>query len=418
MKVNEIFIAGGLPTVTYNPREDLQLERKLTDFFDIGNKLISVTGPTKTGKTVLCSKLFSNQNLIKISGGSITSEDDFWEAILHDIDAEIYSSSTQNSNSTTEDSAGTGGGLNVGVIKIDLKKGEKESTTTGISKTSTKVTNVKLLALKELLEQKRALLIDDFHYIDSKIQIQIIRALKQPIFNGLKVMVLAVPHRAEDSTRAESEMTGRVAQLQIPFWNETELKDIANKGFKSLNVYCKPTEVELLATESFGSPHLMQEFCYYICINNGITSTVVGPTKELTKTTDEKFFKEIVDTIASKTAFDRLAVGPRQRTDRMKRKLKNGQQVDIYTATLHAIAATGPKTEIVYEDLRSSMRKVLDDSESAPQRHEITRVLKKMDEIAKKEIKGEPVIDWDNENSKLFISDPFFAFYLKWAVNE
>ena len=62
------------------------------------------------------------------------------------------------------------------------------------------------------------------------------------------------------------------------------------------------------------------------------------------------------------------------------------------------------------------MRKVL--SDNIPQGHEITRVLSKMDEIAKKELHGEPVLDWDKENTKLYISDPFFAFYLKWAIKK
>jgi hypothetical protein len=38
-----------------------------------------------------------------------------------------------------------------------------------------------------------------------------------------------------------------------------------------------------------------------------------------------------------------------------------------------------------------------------------------MDEIAKKEIKGESVIDWDRDSSILHIADPFFAFHLKWS---
>ena len=52
-----------------------------------------------------------------------------------------------------------------------------------------------------------------------------------------------------------------------------------------------------------------------------------------------------------------------------------------------------------------------------PKGNEITRVLSKMDEIAKT-LQGEPVIDWDKDDTRLFISDPYFAFYLKWAVRS
>ena len=47
-----------------------------------------------------------------------------------------------------------------------------------------------------------------------------------------------------------------------------------------------------------------------------------------------------------------------------------------------------------------------------PQQHEVTRVLEKMDEIAK-DRPGEPVIDY--MNGELHLVDPFFRFYLKWS---
>ena len=95
--------------------------------------------------------------------------------------------------------------------------------------------------------------------------------------------------------------------------------------------------------------------------------------------------------------------------------MKSGEIVDIYSAILHAIAETGPNTVITYEELRKSLRSVMQDD--LPKGNEITRVLSKMDEIAKT-LQGEPVIDWDKDDTRLFISDPYFAFYLKWAVRS
>ena len=53
-----------------------------------------------------------------------------------------------------------------------------------------------LAALKKLTENHIALLIDDFHYIPTEVQRAIIQALKGPVFRGLSVILLAVPHRA------------------------------------------------------------------------------------------------------------------------------------------------------------------------------------------------------------------------------
>jgi len=416
MKATEIFIAGGLPTITYIPRAELELESKLIDFIDTGFKLISVTGPTKSGKTVLCTKLIPQESCVLLSGGSITSESDFWESILSELNLDIESTSTVSDGKSNEEGGEIEGGVDVGFLKLGSKIGDKETTSNESSKSSFKIRSLKLVALKSLEEQRIALVIDDFHYINSDLQQIIIRALKQPIFRGLRVIILAVPHRAYDALRVETEMTGRVVQLPIPLWNISELEEIAKKGFAILNVSCDERIVNRLAVESFGSPHLMQEFCLRLCKLNNIRERIAGKELKIHEPDYRAFFKMIVADISSKVAFEKLARGPRQRADRVQRELVSGDVVDIYEATLLAIAATGPKTEISYEELRSSLRKVL--TENLPQSHEIARVLSKMDEIAKEVLLGEPVIDWDKENTKLYIADPFFAFYLRWAINK
>ena len=50
-----------------------------------------------------------------------------------------------------------------------------------------------------------------------------------------------------------------------------------------------------------------------------------------------------------------------------------------------------------------------------PQRHEVTRVLEEMSKIAREKIEGEPVVDYDEELSTLYISEPFFAYFLRWG---
>lgn len=414
MKATEVFIAGGMPKVTYNPRNDLKLESTLSDYLESGYKLISVTGPTKSGKTVLVSRVIPTESRIFISGGSITQDDDFWNIILDELDVAMPDSqlTTETDVDKTTTNAGVGLELLGFSAKAGLEGGNEMSQTKGLS--FKKIVSLKQRAIKALESYLPIIVIDDFHYLQQEVQRQIVRALKQPIFNGLRVVVIAVPHRAYDALKVETEMTGRVTQLSITLWEIEELKQIAMSGFKELNVSVSDEIIATFAKESFGSPNLMQEFCLRLCKKNGISETQNQLT-EIAFDNEEVFFKEVVNSVTSKVAYERLAKGPRQRADRIQRKLKSGEIVDIYSAILHAIAETGPKTVITYEELRKSLRKVmLDDS---PKGNEITRVLAKMDEIAKK-LQGEPVIDWDKDDTRLFISDPYFAFYLKWAIKD
>ena len=273
------------------------------------------------------------------------------------------------------------------------------------------VRSKKAAALKALEDGDKVLVVDDFHYIDKGIQIQIVRSLKQLIFDGLRVVFLAVPHRAYDAVRVEREMTARVTQISIPYWSQDELRLIAEKGASALNVEIAGNDIHEFAEEAFGSPHLMQRFCHSLCINNEVRETLEK--KRILSTDDkERFFGSIaVDT--AKSAFERLAKGPRARSDRIQREFRTGETGDIYYGVLKAIAASGPKTTLSYEEIRQRFKEIL--IGDVPQAHEITRVIQKMSGIAKEDLQGEPVLDWDEEESRLHLVDPFFAYYLKWG---
>jgi hypothetical protein len=145
--------------------------------------------------------------------------------------------------------------------------------------------------------------IDDFHYIDRPVQVQIVRALKDAVFEGLALILSAVPHRAYDAVRAEVEMTGRVELLEIPSWTEEELRSIAENGFAALNVRDPDGIVDKLVAETFGSPHLMQDFCLQICKQNEIART--QPSTTALGVPDWPVFFREQASIASKPVFDR-----------------------------------------------------------------------------------------------------------------
>lgn len=243
-------------------------------------------------------------------------------------------------------------------------------------------------------------------------QLQIVRNLKDMIFDGLGVIVAAVPHRAYDVVRVEKEMTGRVQQLNVGFWSEDELRAIAVNGFAALNILDSGGKLGArLAAESFQSPHLMQEFCLALCKEANLRQWEVESRVIHAPQSWTAFFTSR-SSATSRTAFELLSRGPRQRTDRKERVLRNGKVTDIYGAVLAGIAHTGPLTELTYEQLRSSLREALESE--PPQRHEVTRVLEQMAVIARDDIEGEPVIDFVAQLGTLYISDPFFAYYMKW----
>ena len=64
--------------------------------------------------------------------------------------------------------------------------------------------------------------------------------------------------------------------------------------------------------------------------------------------------------------------------------------------------------------LRSAIRDLL--TGNVPQAHEVTQVIEKMASIAAQDEASTPVLDWDKSERVLHITDPFFAFFLKWGT--
>jgi hypothetical protein len=262
--------------------------------------------------------------------------------------------------------------------------------------------------LNALENSRRTLVIDDFHFIPTDIQPLVIRALKQPVYRGLKVVVLSVPHRGFDAVRAEQDINQRLIQAEIPAWTESELEQIARGGFNALNVDVDNNVIHVLAQEAYGSPILMQRFCQEWCLENNVTETLSTRTRVGTKKLD--VFLTGLAKDQPPEVHEKLARG--QRSDRKMRPLKDGTTADIYEIVLRSIADCLPGSPMSFDEIRAATREMVAES---PQNHEITRVLQKIAETAKELSPRDPVIVWDGDGRKLHIADPGFAFYLKWG---
>ena len=416
MEMVDVFTAGGLPSVTYHVRDNLGLERKLTQRLKVGGKVISMTGPTKIGKTVLWKKVIPEDKRVFVPGGNIREEIDVWNHILSELG--YHSSWTEEQSNEEEtkkgDSVGAGvQGTVLGVIKLktDYKhthtKGEKQSAKTAKSFSVSPIQT----AINLLVENDLVLVIDDFHYIDREIQTRVIRAIKEPITTGLRVLICAVPHRDHDALKAERDMAGRGFQIPVAPWESIDLKEIAEKGFNALNLTCSPEIIDTFVQESYKSPHLMQEFCLTLCFENSIEEEQQNPTQLQAPSNYDAFFEEIVNSSTSKEIYEKLLEGPNNR-DRKTRYFKNGSEGDIYTAVMHALADLLDSSAISPDVIKRKLQEILEPS-SVPNINSIKTVLQKMSDIARDTVDGEPPVDY--QDNLLHVVDPFFSFYLKWC---
>src|SRR4051812_2831453 len=83
--LEQVFTPGGEPSVTYVGREQLGLENKVQSALQRRHAFIVVSGLTKCGKSVLSKRVLRNQTVVTVEGGLLTSMEDFWNLISHQL---------------------------------------------------------------------------------------------------------------------------------------------------------------------------------------------------------------------------------------------------------------------------------------------------------------------------------------------
>ncbi len=398
---DEVFVPGGEPTVTYVKREQSNIERDLARAIAIPNQIVSLAGPTKSGKTVLCRKVLGTRDFLWIDGGQIKSADDLWNKACHELNLPLLS------ETSTETQVG-----------VDLKAGAIITASGSRLTRSAKRESARVDSLRDaiaaIMEEKIVFVVDDFHYLTPEARTEFMRNVKGAVFNGLKVVLLSVTHRAFDAIKAESELTGRLISITLPEWSLEELSKIAELGFSALKVNINKTMIETLAIEASQSPFLMQRFCWELCFDAEIATSPLLSWQDIPQDVrlDDIFARIARD--AGLPIYQKLVTGPQSRKSRKKRPLKSGGEVDIYEATLRALAETGPKPSVKYDELRDTMN-VLLTSGSMPQKNEITSAIKHLANISWK-LGSEAVLDWDEDKQAVNLIDPWLRFYLRWQI--
>src|SRR5437899_378261 len=124
VRVTDVFVPGGLPTITYNPRAGLKLEEKVRAYLDERHSILSLTGPTKSGKTVLLKSILGQTGAIWLSGGVVRSAGDFWSAVGDELGVYV----TEETTTTTGHDESTGTRITGGVRPAGFGvEGEKSS---------------------------------------------------------------------------------------------------------------------------------------------------------------------------------------------------------------------------------------------------------------------------------------------------
>ena len=135
--VTQVFVPSDYPTYTYVQRTDEDYEKDLRNALRTPKTPISISGPSKTGKTALVQKVVGQDNLIPVYGSQIRDPDHLWEAILAWIDSPISVSATSDRSEAVAPNAGASAKVKVPGFEVGVSGGVQTTSSSGSSSTVT-----------------------------------------------------------------------------------------------------------------------------------------------------------------------------------------------------------------------------------------------------------------------------------------
>jgi hypothetical protein len=414
MKTTEVFTPGKLPQVTYVDDHLKERSKVLADALEAGAAVISLSGPSKSGKTVFIEKNIGKDRLIQVTGAGITDANRLWDRVFDIIGTPIAKRTTASSNSETivGGKLGANVGALVGKVSGELSKSNKSGEAR--SEQSDAAVDYLQLLIRELAGSDLVVFIDDFHYIPQAVQIEVSNQIKEAIRNNVNFIVASVPYHSDDAIRANPDLRGRAIKLDFDYWKPDELCKIANRGFAALHASASPAYVTALASEAAGSPQLMQTLCQTTCFENDVRET--QPSNKQLASDREAIGKICLRTAATtdySSTVNKMKDGPKTRgQDRKAYLLRDGVVLDVYPLVLRAIALDPPELTQRYPNLQKRIQSLC--AKEQPSGSSVTGACSHMATIAN-DSEDRNIIEWDADNDVLDIRDPYLLFYLRWS---
>lgn len=388
LKAENVFKPGAFPEYTYVSRNyentGISYELRLKQALRTAGCLTSIIGPSKMGKTILCEQVIGLNNIVEISGADFNENIDFWATIAAKVGLPYMG------EITTERSATEG------------RNKERDSK-------SEKYVLSKDKVIQYYIENEKVLVIDDFHYASPEMQMKMAQQLKDAIRRELKVVVVSLPHRADDAIRQNADLSGRLSLINIETWKEEDLKKIALKGFSKLNIEIENSVAEKLAVECLTSPQLMQYICLSIC-----TLLEDEEKQEITDDILQRAYKFTTVNFNYADVVNVMAKGPNPRGQQRKHyKTVDGKELDLYGLIVESLAKNPPLMEIDFYTFYNRILQLIETTDTKLDKQTVKNHLNNLQGILEGKEEIYQAIEW--KDGTIYVLDPLFLFYLRWG---
>lgn len=388
LKAEMVFKPGAFPEYTYVSRNyvntGISYELRLKQALRTAGCLTLIIGPSKMGKTILCEQVIGLDNIVEISGADFNENVDFWAIIAAKVGLPYMG------EITTERSAARG----------NNKESDSKSEKYVLSKDK---------VIQYYIENEKVLVIDDFHYASPEMQMKMAQQLKDAIRRELKVVVVSLPHRADDAIRQNADLSGRLSLINIETWKGEDLKKIALKGFEKLNIKIENFIAEKLAVECLTSPQLMQYICLSIC-----TLLEDAEEQEINDDILQKAYRFTTVNFNYADVVSVMSKGPNPRGQQRKHyQTIDGKELDLYGLIVESLAQNPPMMEIDFDTFYNRIIRLIKTEDTKLDKQTVKNHLNNLQGILEGKEEIYRAIEW--KDGTIYVLDPLFLFYLRWG---
>ncbi|HIE2398249.1 TPA: hypothetical protein ACXLBO_006088 [Pseudomonas aeruginosa] len=410
MKVSEVFTPGKFPEFTYIEDHLVKHAQMLHDSLD-ASMTVTLSGPSKSGKTVFIEKNIGKDRLVPVSGAGVNSPNELWGRVFAVVGTPLPAKVTETSGFQGSAGGKVASGI-PGFVQAEANTSGNWSSSTA-TQADAAIDYLSLL-IKELAGTGLVVFIDDFHYVKPEAGEEISKQIKDAAAKGVLFVLAAVPYHADDAVRANADLRGRATKLDFNYWKKPELLKIATIGFEALNISMPLSIIEALADEAAGSPQLMQALCLNSCFEMGIRERAA---ETATPTTNLSLIKQVCTRTAQTADYTSIVNlmkdGPKTRgTERNSYLLKTEEVCDVYPLIVKAIALAPPELTIRYANLQQRITSLC--AKDTPSGSSVTGACGHMCSIANAS-EGRNILEWDATHDVLDILDPYLLFFIRWG---
>jgi hypothetical protein len=409
INIEDVFNGLGVPKQTYVAQDNGSYEKQLIQGLkELGTPCL-ITGSSKTGKTTLYNRVLdiTGKHPLIIRCDETVDADEFWKRPLEKVEFSRLKEIQASKSIETEAKGKIGGEIGwkwlgglIGEVSLGIK-----GTRTEIKSREAILSKPSPNHLIPLLQHTNAILVvEDFHYLKEDVQKHIFQQWKVFIDEKVSVIVVGTTHHGVDLAYANSDLIGRIQQIELKRWPDKDLKQIIKKGFNELGIEATPLIVNTIATESVGLPIITQQACGQLFIDKDISYVTKGDEISFTKQQAYTALHNVATTRYKQfeSWYTRLTTGPR----------KAARKYNTYELVLTVFTLDPLKFELKRDEISERIKSLPISDNRKPPKASINSTLSALGKFQK--TNGFELLEWSKRDQTIYVVEPAFLYYLRW----